>query len=45
VEAALYQALEELNTLHVRHTARDNTQTVAKFTRQIPDLAALVDLW
>lgn len=45
VEAALHHALEELNTLHTRHTARDNTQAVAKFTRQIPDLAALVDAW
>ena len=45
VEAALHQALEEFKTLHARHTARDNTKAVAKFTRQIPDLAALVDAW
>lgn len=45
VEAALRRALEELNTLHVRHTARDNAQAVAKFTRQIPGLAALVEAW
>lgn len=45
VEAALHRALEELNTLHARHTARDNTPAVAKFTRQIPGLAALVEGW
>jgi len=45
VEVALHHALDELNTLHARHTARDNTAVVAKFTRQIPDLAALVDVW
>jgi hypothetical protein len=45
VEAKLHHALDELNTLHVHHTARDNTQAVAKFTRQIPDLAALVETW
>ncbi len=45
VEAALHQVLEEFKTLNARHTTRDNTQAVAKFTRQIPDLAALVDAW
>ncbi len=45
VEAALHRALEELKTLNARHTGRDNTKAVAKFTRQIPDLAALVDAW
>jgi hypothetical protein len=45
VEATLQQVLEELNTLRARHTARDNTPAVAKFARQIPDLAALVEAW
>jgi hypothetical protein len=45
VEAALHHALAELNSLHARHTARDNSKAVAKFTRQIPDLATLVDAW
>jgi hypothetical protein len=41
----LHQVLASLNALHDRHTARENTQVVAKFTRQIPGLAALVDVW
>jgi hypothetical protein len=45
VEAALHQVLASLNTLRERYTARDNTKVVAKFTRQIPGLAALVDAW
>jgi len=45
VEATLHQALAALNALHARHTARDNAKAVAKFTRQIPGLAALVDVW
>lgn len=45
VEAALHQVLASLNTLHARYTARDNAKMVAKFTRQIPGLAALVDAW
>ncbi|NJN48315.1 MAG: hypothetical protein HC808_19605 [Candidatus Competibacteraceae bacterium] len=43
--AALYQVLASLNTLHECCTARDNDKVVAKFTRQIPGLAALVDAW
>jgi hypothetical protein len=45
VNAALHQVLASLNTLHARYTARDNAKVVAKFTRQIPGLAALVDAW
>ena len=45
VDAALRQALAALTALHARHTARDNAKAVAKFTRQIPGLAALVDVW
>ncbi len=45
VRATLDQTLDELNTLRARHTAGDNTAAVAKFARQIPDLAALVDVW
>ena len=45
VEATLQQVLDELNTLRARHTAGDNTAAVAKFARQIPDLAALIDTW
>ena len=45
VEAALHRALKELNILHACHAARDNAPAVAKFTRQIPGLAALVEGW
>lgn len=45
VEAALHQAVATLNTVRAAHTARDNTQPVAKFTRQIPGLASLIDAW
>ena len=34
-----------LNTLRTAYTARDNQAAVTKFTRQIPELAALVEAW
>ena len=45
VESRLHQAVATLNTLHAAHTARDNQAAVAKFQRQIPGIAALVDAW
>ena len=45
VEAAVQQIVEALTTLRARHTTRDNAQAVAKFTGQIPALAALIDIW
>ena len=45
VQIVLQQTVAALNTLRARHTGRDNTQAVAKFTRQIPPLASLIDTW
>lgn len=45
VATALHQTVAALNTLRAHHTLRDNTQAVAKFTRQIAPLASLIDLW
>ena len=45
VETVLEQTVSELNTLRTRYTQRDNTQAVAKFSRQIPALASVIDLW
>jgi hypothetical protein len=45
VEGALHQAVVTLNARRARHTARDNQGPAAKFTRQIPGLAALIDAW
>jgi hypothetical protein len=45
VESQLHQAVATLNTLRASHTARDHPAAVAKFQRQIPGIAALVDAW
>jgi hypothetical protein len=45
VETALHQAVETLNRLRAKYTTRSNESEVAKFTRPIPALASLVDLW
>ena len=45
VETALHNVVNELTLLRTKHTARDNEKEVAKFTRQIPPLASLIDLW
>ena len=45
VETVLGQTVAELNQLRRRYTQRDNTQAVAKFSRQIPALASVIDLW
>lgn len=45
VETALHQVVAKLNSLRANHTLRNNESEVAKFTRQIPALGSLIDLW
>jgi len=45
VETALHQVVTTLNSLRANYTSRNNESEVAKFTRQIPGLVSLVDLW
>jgi hypothetical protein len=45
VQTVLQQTLTQINTLRSRHTGRDNASALAKFTRQIPALASLIDTW
>lgn len=45
VETALHQVVAKLNSLRANHTLRNNEPEVAKFTRQIPALGSLIDLW
>lgn len=45
IEAALHHGVAALNALRARYTVRDNEGQVAKFSRQIPAVASLVDAW
>jgi hypothetical protein len=45
VETALHQVVAKLDNLRTNYTSRNNEPEIAKFMRQIPALAALVDLW